>query len=90
MNLNILKNRNSIVLESIHADNFFELYPNIRFNNDYGGMLSFQNLFVSKDGKKAYFEVIYFKNRLNAQKSAIYAEFRNSKWIFKSEIISIS
>tara|TARA_R110000868_G_scaffold411447_2_gene704011 strand:+ start:646 stop:1266 length:621 start_codon:yes stop_codon:yes gene_type:complete len=90
LNLNILKNGKNIVIEPIGTDKFFELYPDIRFNNNYGGMLSFKNLFVSKDGNKAYFEVIYFKHRLNAQKSAIYAEFKNNIWVFKSRMISIS
>lgn len=90
LNLNTLKSGENIILEPIDVDKFFEIYPSIRFDNNYGGILSFKNLFVSKDGNKAYFEVIYFKNRLNAQKSVIYAEFKKKKWFFSSEMISIS
>lgn len=90
LNIKSLKERKGIVLESINYVEFSKLYPEIYLDDNYGWLISFENLFVSQDGKKAYFEVIYFKNRLNTQKSTIKAEFKKGKWVFKSEMISIS
>ncbi len=85
-----LKERKGINLESVYVNKFLKLYPKIRLENNFGGLLNFQNLFISKNGKKAYFEVSYFKQKLNTVTYAIFAEFKDGQWIYKSEIISIS
>ena len=90
LDISRLKKHEGIILESHNSDVFFKIYPNIRVENNYGGFLSFQNLFLSKNGKKAYFEVNYFKHRLNTAIYAVFADFKDGKWEFRSRTISIS
>lgn len=90
LNINSLKERKGILLKSIKQDEFEKKHPDIYLDDNYGGLLSFQNLFISENGKKAYFEVNYFKEKLNSSTYAVYAEFKNEQWVFKPEMISIS
>lgn len=82
--------KQGIILEFISKKDFFLKYERIQHNEDYGGLVSFRNLIYSEDGKKAVFEFSYFKGKLNASTSIIYAEKQDGTWIFLSEPISIS
>lgn len=90
LDISTFKERKGIVLERMNDTQFFNRYPEMKYENNYGGFLSFHNLIVSKNGEKAYFEVLYFKHKLNASTYVVFAEFRDGKWTFKSEVISIS
>ncbi len=84
------RKKQGIKLEIVSKDKFFKIYPDVKFDNSYGGLLSFQNLYFSNDGKKAYFEIVYFKSRLNSSTIAIFAEFKSGKWFFNSYTLSVS
>lgn len=90
LDISPLIKQKGIILESINKHLFFKNYPNIEFEDDYGGFISFQNLFISENRKKAYFEVNYFKHNLNSVSYVVFAEFQDGEWRFQSEIISIS
>lgn len=90
LDISHLDEKKGILLISIGDKTFFDSYESFRLNNDYGGIISFQNLYFSHNGTKAYFEVNYFKGPLNASFVAIFAEYKNGKWHFKSELISIA
>lgn len=84
------RKKQGIKLEIVDRDKFLKIYPDIKFNDNYGGLLSFQNLYFSNDGKKAYFEIVYFKSRLNSSTKAVFAEFKSGEWFFNSYMLSIS
>ncbi|MCF8714802.1 hypothetical protein JM658_08170 [Joostella atrarenae] len=82
--------RKNTILHSIELKEFMKILPSIRYNDNYDGLITFRNLFFSSNGKKAYFEIYYFKGKQNAGSRAIYAEWRNGKWEYQSLPISIS
>ena len=77
-----------MVLEGVSKEEFMEKYESIKLDYDYGGLYSFVNLFYSDDGKKAYFEVKYFKGKLDASSKAVYAQFIEGAWEY--EVIPVS
>jgi hypothetical protein len=87
---NLLKNSSPIIFIPTTDDDFTRRYDSIRFMEDYGGLISFQNLIFSEKGKKAYFEISFFKSKLNASTSAVYAEWVDGNWKFIVIPISIS
>jgi hypothetical protein len=89
LDIKTIEDKKGIILTSIGDKEFYDTYESLRLNDNYGGIMSFQNLFFSKDGSKAYFEINYFKGPLNSSFIAVYAEYNNGKWHFKSELISI-
>ncbi len=90
LDISALKPRKGIILHSISRQSFDELLDNIRLDEDYGGLVSIKNLFISKNGDKAYFEAVYFKSKHKAATYNVYAEIINGKWDFKSEQITES
>lgn len=90
LNLSSLNYGKRIVLKPINENKFYTLFPKIKLNDNYGGLISFDNLHVSKDGTKAYFEVTYFKHKLNASSYVVFAYYVNKQWEFKQKLITIS
>ncbi len=88
LDISHLEEKKGTLLISIGDKTFFDSYESFRLNDDYGGIISFQNLYFSHDGTKAYFEVNYFKGPLNAVFFAVFATYENGKWTFKTEDIS--
>lgn len=76
--------------QSIQPSEIENILSRVRYEDNYGGIISFYNLVFSENQDKAYFEVHYFMGKLNASNHAIYAEFKNGKWTFKSQLLSIS
>ena len=80
-----------IVLEFLSSEDFFKKHKKIQYQEGYGGFTSFRNLYYSEDGKKAVFEMDFFKRRLNSSSSVIYAEKQiDETWTFYIEMKSIS
>jgi len=79
-----------IDLKSIDRDDFFEIYESIRLDDEYGGLISFKNLYYSENGNRAYFEIVVFVAGLDGSVRAVYAEFIGGEWEFKIIPISIS
>lgn len=90
LNISTVKDKKGIVLKSINDKAFYENHKSERLNDNYGGLMCFRNLFFSKNQQNAYFEIYYYKGPLEAIFLAVYAEYKNSKWHFKSELISFS
>lgn len=88
--LSISNDYEKINLKSIGRLKFFNIYPDIKLNDDYGGLIYFKNLYMSKDGKKSYFEVNYFKHELNSASYIVYGQYVNNAWVFKSKLMTIS
>ena len=91
LNIEGLKKKRGVILNSTTAENFFEVYPSINLKEGYGGFVSFKNLYYSEDGKKAIFQFTYYRRKLNSSTSIVYAEKQNDgSWEFTLEIVSIS
>lgn len=90
LNLSSLNYSKRIVLKPINENKFYTLYPKIKLDDNYGGLIRFDNLYVSKDGTKACFEVTYFKHKLNASSYIVFADYVNKQWKFKQKVITIS
>tara|TARA_R110000796_G_C14545718_1_gene433378 strand:+ start:715 stop:1338 length:624 start_codon:yes stop_codon:yes gene_type:complete len=90
LDISSVENKKGVKLKSIEDKFFYDNYKSFRQNDNYGGLISFQNLYFSKERDKAYFEINYFKGSLNATLVAVYAVFKNGSWHFKSELISFS
>ncbi|MDO6471002.1 hypothetical protein [Maribacter sp. 1_MG-2023] len=83
--------KKGVELEFLSSEEFFKKQDKIQFNEDYGGFISFRNLYYSKDGKKAVFEMNFYKRRLNSSSSIIYAKkLSDGSWKYQSELKSIS
>ena len=83
--------KKGIILEFLPAADFFAKYKRIRYTEGYGGFISFKNLYCSDDGKKAVFEMYFFKGRLNSSTSIMYAKKQpDGSWEFQNVMISIS
>ncbi|WP_339142304.1 hypothetical protein [Croceitalea sp. MTPC5] len=83
--------KDGIMLAFISSDEFFENYEENQRKEGYGGFFSFKNLYYSKDGKKAIFEMNFYKRKMNGSSSVIYAEKDDDgTWKFQSELKSIS
>lgn len=88
---NQFSKRRGITLLIIGQDEFFSTNKELYLDEGYGGLVSFQNLYCSKNGQKAYFEVSYFKGRLNAATYAVICtKQKDGSWAFKSQLLSIS
>lgn len=91
LNIEGLKKKRGVILNSTTAEKFFEVYPSINLKEGYGGFVSFKNLYYSEDGKKAVFQFTYYRRKLNSSTSIVYAEKQNDgSWEFTLEIVSIS
>lgn len=90
VDFNTLNYNNTVQFKFTGREHFFDSLDILKSQNNYGGLLSFDNLFFSDDGSRAYFEVTYFKGKLNSSKAAIFATFKNGKWTFETLTISIS
>jgi hypothetical protein len=83
--------KDGINIEFLSSEAFSKKQRIIQFDEDYGGFLSFKNLYYSKDSKKAIFKIDFYKGRLNSSSSIIYAEKQSDGiWKFESELLSIS
>ena len=83
--------KQGVVLEFSMSKAFFKKHKKIQYDEGYGGFVSFRNLYYSEDGKKAIFEIDYYKRRLNSSSSIIYAEKQSDgTWEFQSESLSVS
>lgn len=91
LNIEGLKKKRGVILNSTTAEKFFEVYPSINLKEGYGGFVSFKNLYYSEDGKKAVFQFTYYRRKLNSSTSIVYAEKQNDgSWEFILEIVSTS
>ncbi|MBS9464021.1 hypothetical protein KIM67_16485 [Flagellimonas sp. 389] len=83
--------KKGIILNSFSSNDFLQLYELVNLQKGYGGFVTFKNLYYSEDGRKAYFEFILYRRRLNSSTAIIYAEKRNDgSWKFKMKAVSIS
>ena len=83
--------KKGIILHSFSSDDFDGLFKSVNLQEGYGGFVSFKNLYYSEDGKKAYFEFIFYRRKLNSSTSIIYAEKQDDgSWKFNMETVSIS
>ena len=92
VNLDISKipTETGIDLRAIDRDDFFEIYESIRLDDEYGGLVSFKNLYYSENRNRAYFEIIVFVAGLDGSVRAVYAEFIGGEWEYKIVPVSIS
>jgi len=91
LDLNKFSKKKGVTLLTKQKDEFFSNYEILRLKNRYGGYVGFQNLYCSKDKQEAYFEVYYFKGRLNAANYAVFCiKQKDGTWIFESQLLSIS
>lgn len=83
--------KEGITLLAVEQDEFFSTYKELYLDEGYGGFVSFHNLYCSKNGQKAYFEVSFFKGRLNAATYAVFCtKQKDGTWEFESQLLSIS
>jgi len=83
--------KEGVLLLSTEQDVFFSMDKGLLVDEGYGGFVSFQNLYCSRDGQKAYFEFSIFKGSLNAATYAVNGEKqKDGTWEFKSQLLSIS
>lgn len=88
---NQFSKKEGITLLATQQDEFFSTYKELYLDEGYGGFVSFHNLYCSKNGQNAYFEVSYFKGRLNATTYAVFCtKQKDGTWTFKSQLLSIS
>ncbi|WP_417359099.1 hypothetical protein [Galbibacter sp.] len=90
IDINSILRSKEVIIRSIQSSEIENILSTVRYRDNYGGIISFQNLLFSKDQKKAYFEVHYFKGKLNASTYVVYAEWRNGKWKYQLKQLSIS
>src|SRR5690606_10412649 len=60
------KGNKEVIVQSIESSEIENILSRVRYNDNYGGIINFQNLFFTENGEKAYFEVQYYQGKLNA------------------------
>lgn len=87
----VFSKKPGIILEFLSSEAFFNKGEKIQYDENYGGLVSFKNLYYSKDKKKAFFVFSIYHSKLNSSTSAIYAQKEDDgTWTFKSVLISMS
>lgn len=90
LDIGSIPERKGIILKSIHFGEFQKMQQSLRNKEGYGGFITIQNLYFSKNGKKAYFEIHFFKDKLNATTKSVFANWKNGKWEYTEKLRSIS
>lgn len=83
--------KDKLLISFISTEKFLNKQVELSSTCSFGGFVSFKNLYYSKSGDKAIFEVNYFKRKLNSSSSIVYAEKQSdNSWKFYMDMISIS